>query len=102
MVGDVVGEIVGNVVGEIVGNVVGEKVLDGYDLRLASQIPYLHWANAFVNSYKWSGEDRDDIEGTQLGSEIFLSPTLACCYTYGLILRHPFYQIPSLRMQYLV
>ena len=54
-----------------------EKVLDGYDLRLASQIPYLHWANAFVNSYKWSGEDRDDIEGTQLGSEIFLSPTFS-------------------------
>ena len=54
-----------------------EKVLDGFDLRLASQIPYLHWANAFVNSYKWSGEDRDDIEGTKLGSEIFLSPTFS-------------------------
>ena len=54
-----------------------EKVLDGYDLRLASQIPYLHWANAFVNSYKWSGVDRDDIEGTKLGSEIFLSPTFS-------------------------
>jgi hypothetical protein len=54
-----------------------EKVLDGYDLRLASQIPYLHWANAFVNSYKWSGEDRDDIEGIKLGSEIFLSPTFS-------------------------
>ena len=54
-----------------------EKVLDGYDLRLASQIPYLHWANAFVNSYKWSGEDRNDIEGIKLGSEIFLSPTIS-------------------------
>ena len=29
----------------------GEKVLDGYDLRLASQIPYLHWADIFLNSY---------------------------------------------------
>ena len=54
-----------------------EKVLDGYDLRLASQIPYLHWADAFVNSYAWKGEDRDDIEGTTLGSEMYLSPTLS-------------------------
>ena len=54
-----------------------EKVLDGYDYRLASQIPYLHWANAFVSSYDWSGQDRDDIKGTKLGSEMFLSPTFS-------------------------
>ena len=54
-----------------------EKVLDGYDLRLASQIPYLHWADVFVNSYAWQGEDRDDIEGTKLGSEMYLSPTFS-------------------------
>jgi len=54
-----------------------EKVLDGYDLRLASQIPYLHWADVFVNSYAWKGEDRDDIEGTKLGSEMYLSPTFS-------------------------
>tara|TARA_B100001175_G_scaffold234206_1_gene200594 strand:- start:1951 stop:2805 length:855 start_codon:yes stop_codon:yes gene_type:complete len=53
-----------------------EKVLDGYDYRLASQIPYLHWANAFIDSYEWSGVDRDDIKGTKLGSELFLSPTI--------------------------
>ena len=54
-----------------------EKVLDGYDLRLASQIPYLHWADVFVNSYAWKGKDRDDIEGTKLGSEMYLSPTFS-------------------------
>ena len=27
------------------------KVLDGYDLILASQIPYLHWADIFLNLY---------------------------------------------------
>ncbi len=54
-----------------------EKVLNGYDYRLASQIPYLHWANAFIDSYEWSGEDRDDIKGIKLGSELFLTPTLA-------------------------
>ena len=51
-----------------------EKVLDGYDYRLASQIPYLHWANAFIDSYNWSGEDRDDVKGTKLGSEMLLTP----------------------------
>ena len=55
------------------GNEVGEKVLDGYDLRLASQIPYLHWANAFVNSYHWDGVDREDVEGIMLGADMFLS-----------------------------
>jgi len=51
-----------------------EKVLDGYDLRLASQIPYMHWAKAFIDSYAWEGEDRDDIKGIKMGSEFLLSP----------------------------
>lgn len=55
----------------------GEKVLDGYDLILASQIPYLHWANAFINTYEWDGRDRDDIKGTKLGSEMFLTSTFS-------------------------
>ena len=58
-----------------IGNNSGEKVLDGYDLRLATQIPYLHWAKAFVNSYNWKGVDRDDIEGITLGTDMLLSPT---------------------------
>ena len=53
-----------------------EKVLDGYDLRLASQIPYMHWADIFVNSYEWDGRDRDDIKGTKIGSELLLNPNL--------------------------
>ena len=53
-----------------------EKVLDGYDLRLASQIPYLHWADAFVKSYSWDGEDRNDVEGTMLGADLSLTSTL--------------------------
>ena len=59
-----------------IGNEVGEKVLDGYDLRLASQIPYLHWANAFVNSYHWDGIERDDVEGIMLGTDMLLSSTM--------------------------
>ena len=39
-----------------------EKVLDGYDLRFESQVPYLHWADIFYNTYKWKGVERQDIE----------------------------------------
>jgi len=52
-----------------------EKVLDGYDVQLTSQIPYLHWANVFVNHYKWYGVERDDIEGRKYGSELSLLPS---------------------------
>ena len=52
----------------------GETVLDGYDLRLASQIPYLHWADIFLNSYSWDGVKRNDVEGLIFGSEMNLSP----------------------------
>ena len=53
-----------------------EKVLNGYDLNLASQIPYMHWADIFVNAYEYDGRDRDDIKGRKLGSELLLNPSL--------------------------
>ena len=56
---------------------VDEKVLDGYDVELLSQIPYLHWADVFYNSYKWKGVDRDDVKGSQIGTEMLLTPNLA-------------------------
>ena len=59
-----------------IGNAKDEKVLDGYDLRLASQIPHLHWADIFINTYEWDGIDRDDIKGTKLGSQLLLTPNL--------------------------
>lgn len=51
-----------------------EKVLDGYDVQLTSQIPYLHWANAFYNQYQWYGVSRPDIKGAKYGAELFLTP----------------------------
>ena len=53
-----------------------EKVLDGFDLRLASQIPHLHWADLFINAYEWEGRDRDDIKGAKIGSEMLLTPNI--------------------------
>ena len=51
-----------------------EKVLDGWDYRLAGQVPYVHWSKIFINHYDWNGVLRDDIKGTKIGSEITLTP----------------------------
>ena len=51
-----------------------ENVLDGNEFQLSSQIPYLHWAKAFVNSYKWEGVIRADVKGQKFGSEMQLTP----------------------------
>ena len=56
---------------------VDEKVLDGYDIELSSQIPYLHWADIFYNTYHWDGVDRGDIKGTKIGADLSLTPNLA-------------------------
>ena len=56
-----------------IGNATDEKVLDGYDLRFESQVPYLHWADIFYNTYKWKGVERQDIEGAKMGSEVQLT-----------------------------
>ena len=53
-----------------------EKVLDGWDYRLASQVPYLHWSKIFINHYEWDGVLRDDIKGTKMGSEMILTKSL--------------------------
>ena len=54
----------------------GERVLDGYDMRLASQIPFIHWSDIFINSYSWDGVKRNDVDGLMIGSELSLSPNL--------------------------
>ena len=56
---------------------VDEKVLDGYDIELSSQVPYLHWADIFYNTYHWDGVDRDDIKGTKIGTDLLLTSNLA-------------------------
>ena len=53
-----------------------EQVLDGWDYQLSSQIPYLHWASAFINEYRWDGVLRDDVRGRKLGSDMLLTPNL--------------------------
>ena len=54
-----------------------EIVLDGYDLELNSQVPYLHWAKAFISTYEWDGVNREDIKGSKLGTDMQLSPSIS-------------------------
>ena len=53
-----------------------ERVLDGWDYRLASQVPYLHWSKVFINHYEWDGVLRNDVKGTKIGSEMILTKSL--------------------------
>ena len=53
-----------------------EQVLDGWDYPLASQIPHLHWASAFITGYEWEGVLRDDVRGRKIGSEMSLTPNV--------------------------
>ena len=56
---------------------VDEEVLDGYTIELSSQVPYLHWADIFYNTYNWDGVARDDIKGSKIGADLLLTPHLA-------------------------
>ena len=53
-----------------------ENVLNGWEYQLSSQIPYLHWASAFINEYRWDGVLREDVRGKKMGSEMLLTPNL--------------------------
>ena len=59
-----------------------EEVLDGYDMQLTSQVPYLHWADIFYNTYKWDGVARADIKGSKIGTDLSLTPNLALVAAY--------------------
>ena len=59
-----------------------EEVLDGYDVQLTTQVPYLHWANAFYNQYKWHGVNKADIKGAKYGTELFLTSYMNFEFAY--------------------
>ena len=50
--------------------------MNGWEYQLSSQIPYLHWASAFINEYRWDGVLRDDTRGKKMGTEMLLTPNL--------------------------
>lgn len=53
-----------------------ENVLDGWDYRISTQMPYVHSVKLVFNGYEWEGVTRQDIKGNQYGSEVLLTPNL--------------------------
>ena len=53
-----------------------ELVMSGWDYKIASQVPYAHWAKIFINGYIWEGIDRNNVEGQKWGTEALLNSNL--------------------------
>ncbi len=50
-----------------------EEVLDGYDVNVKGQVPYLPWAKVTGTHYKWKRNTKDDIKGGTVGVELKLN-----------------------------
>lgn len=60
-----------------VGVGVSERALDGYNVELTSQLPYLPWARARVSFFDFDAEERtDDLDGYTASLEMDLLPNL--------------------------
>lgn len=56
---------------------ISEKVMDGYDFRLTSQVPYLPWAKLNTAYYHWDKiNGPDNTNGYEVGGEFLLTPNL--------------------------
>lgn len=55
---------------------VTERALDGFDLELRSQVPYMPWARAGVGYFKWDGEDFDDVQGVKASLDMDITPNM--------------------------
>lgn len=54
-----------------------EEVLDGHDIRLAAQVPYLPWARVHGRRYWWKTSDlNEDIKGWEAGLEMDIHQNL--------------------------
>ncbi len=63
---------------QVVVDNIDEKVMDGYELSLSSQIPYMPWSKFNFTDYEWEKEKAiRDTSGDIYGLEVYLSPTLS-------------------------
>ena len=74
-------EVLGNYYSGISGaKTVGdftERTLDGYDISVVGQVPYIPWVNVIGNSYNWEAEKNSkDSKGEKLSLEMALTPNL--------------------------
>ncbi len=51
-----------------------EQALDGFDLELRSQVPYMPWARAGVSYFSWDGKDFDDVKGVKASLDMDITP----------------------------
>ena len=62
--------------GQKVGNFT-ERALDGADISLIGQIPYLPWANIIANTYEWkANKNSKNSKGNKISIEMQLTPNL--------------------------
>lgn len=60
----------------IVGNFT-ERALDGSDISLIGQIPYLPWANIIANTYEWkANKNTKNSKGDKISLEMQLTPKI--------------------------
>ncbi len=50
-----------------------EEVLDGWDVIVKGQVPYIPWASFTATHYKWNRDTKANIEGGKAGVEIALN-----------------------------
>ena len=54
-----------------------ERTLDGYDISVVGQIPYIPWVNVIGKSYRWEAEKNSkDSTGEKISFEMALTPNL--------------------------
>ena len=54
-----------------------ERALDGIELSLVGEVPYLPWANIIANHYEWKkNKNSKDSKGDKLSLELTLTPNL--------------------------
>ena len=54
-----------------------ERTLDGYDISVVGQVPYIPWVNVIGNSYNWEAEKNSkDSKGEKFSLEMALTPSL--------------------------
>lgn len=60
-----------------------EKVVDGYDLELATSFKKAQWAKMYVQGYTWDYQHSDDVRGYKVGTEMQLTPRIAVDFGYN-------------------
>ena len=54
-----------------------ERTLDGYDISVVGQVPYIPWVNVIGKSYRWeANKNSKDSTGEKVSLEMTLSPNL--------------------------